>query len=204
MTLTKALFNDNKIALKMAESTISKPALFSFTPPWVIELENVSHVQRSQAQVSELPVISTGMSVKQFQYDNVAPAPWTWQISGYIPGNSALEQTNLFCPIVQMNVDFLRKAYEWGSRIVFKDTDNRIYKNCVIESLAIETKAEARNKRPFTMTLKQIVELSALNSLLSNVEQKATPGGSVVPMDTTITESVTKDSTLYTMIFGRM
>ena len=192
MNFLSAIIQDNKIARKMAESTISKPVLMSLAPPWVIALENVTHTQSSQAEVSELPVISTGMSVKQFQYDNVAPSPWSWQITGYIPGNPAIEQTNLFCPIVQMNTDFLRKAYELGSRVIFKDTDNRIYQNCVIQSLAIETKADARNRRPFTMTLKQIVEITALDSLVSSVASKATPTGGAVAMDTTITTSAGK------------
>lgn len=188
MELIKAIIAGQASALKMAESMISQPILISQEKPvWVIALNHVTHVQSGQAQVSELPMIVSGKGVKQYQYDNVAPSPWTWQISGYIPGNSALEPTNLFTPIVQMNVDFLKKAYENGSRITFKDVDCRIYDNCVIESLSIESKSDAKNQRPFTMTLKQIIEITGESADIDVVEQSATPEEEQ-KLDNTVTE----------------
>ena len=197
MTLYKALVSGVAAAANMVRSVWTKPAIF-FTsrPGLVIYLDNVTHTQSAQAQVSEFPVIVSGKNVKQFQYDNVAPSPWTWQITGYIPGDSNIEQTSSYTPIVTANTEYLKWAFERGERLIFKDVDNRTYKNCVIESLTIETKAEVKNKRPFSMTLKQIVEISGNTSTLSVVQENATPTTEQT-MDSVVTTPVSINSMEY-------
>lgn len=197
MDFAKALLMGRAAAQNMARSLWTQPAIFfSSRPGLVIYFDNVTHSQSAQAQVSEFPVIVSGKNVKQFQYDNVAPSPWTWQITGYIPGDSNIEQTSDYTPIVTANVEYLKKAFESGERLIFKDVDNRTYKNCVIEALTIETKAEVKNKRPFSMTLKQIVEISGNTSVLSIVEENSTPEGKLT-MDNTVTTSISLNSQTY-------
>jgi hypothetical protein len=197
MKFAKALLMHKAAAQNMARSLWTQPAVFFTTRPGlVIYLDNVTHIQSAQAQVSEFPVIVSGKNVKQFQYDNVAPSPWTWQITGYIPGNSSIEQTSDYTPIVTANTEYLKHAFETGERLIFKDVDNRTYKNCVIESLSIETKAEVKNKRPFSMTLKQIVEISGNTSTLSIVQENSTPVGEQT-MDNVVTTPVSVNSIGY-------
>lgn len=170
MELSYALKLGSKRAVEMVKSVIQNPMLISKSPAWAISLEVEAITQTGQAEVSERAVIVPGSGVKSYLNDNVAPGAWTWQMSGWIPGDPLAEPTNLFTPIVMMNVFFLRKAYKNGSRIIFKDVDQMIYKNCVIQSLSIDTKSECKNKKPFSMTLKEIVELKATISDKTDLE----------------------------------
>lgn len=170
MELSYALKLGSQRAVEMVKSAIQNPMLISTSPKWAISLEVETITQTGEAEVSERAVIVPGSGVKSYLNDNVAPGAWTWQMSGWIPGDPLLEPTNLFTPVVMMNVFFLRKAFRNGSRIIFKDTDQMVYKNCVIQSLSIDTKGDCRNKRPFTMTLKEIVELKATISDKTDLE----------------------------------
>ena len=166
--------------LDMVKSLIDNPMLISLSPGWGISLEVEQYSQNGNAEVSQLPVIAAGSDTKQFLYDNVAPHGWTWQLSGHIPGQPLIEMTNLFTPIVQMNTDFLRKAYKNGSRCVFKDVDQQIYTNVVIQDLTIDMRADEKNKRPFTMTLVEIVEIKAELADLTETEKNSIPNGDTI------------------------
>lgn len=170
MELSYALKQGSKKAIELVKSVIQNPMLISKSPSWAIPLEVETITQTGQAEVSERAVIVPGSGVKSFLNDNVAPGAWTWQMSGWIPGDPLEESTSLFTPVVTMNVSFLRKAYKNGSRIMFKDVDQMIYKNCVIQSLSIDTKSECKNKKPFSMTVKEIVELKATISDKTDLE----------------------------------
>lgn len=170
MELSYALKLGSKRAVEMVKSVIQNPMLISKSPAWAISLEVETIMQTGQAEVSERAVIVPGSGVKSYLNDNVAPGAWTWQMSGWIPGDPLAEPTNLYTPVVMMNVCYLRKAYKNGSRIIFKDVDQMIYKNCVIQSLSIDTKSECKNKKPFSMTIKEIVELKATISDKTDLE----------------------------------
>lgn len=170
MELSYALKLGSQRAIELVKSTIQNPMLISISPAWSISLEVETITQTGQADVSKRAVIVPGSGVKSYLNDNVSPEAWSWQMSGWIPGNPLAEPTNLFTPVVTMNVFFLKKAFRNGSRIIFKDVDQMIYKNCVIEALSIDTKSDCRNKKPFSMTLKEIVELKATISDKTDLE----------------------------------
>ena len=195
MKLSVLLNQGNTAALELVKSAITNPVVISTNPSWAIPLELTQNVQSGQAEVTELPIITTDSESKQVQNDTVAPHPWTWQLAGYIPGNSQIEMTNVFCPILMKNIDFLRNAYENGSRVIYKDADQHIYTNCVIQSLTIENKSDAKNKRPFSMVLKQIKEIKTELANLTEAQKNATPAGSE-DKGNVVTEEVEKDITL--------
>ena len=134
MLLSKAIVRGVATALNMAKSLLDNPAIVSLSPSWAISLEVETYSKRSSAEVSQRPVIVPGTGVKQYLNDNVAPAPNEWHLSGYIPGNPLIEQTCIFTPVVMANLQFLWRAYELGSRIIYKDTDQRIYTEVVMKT----------------------------------------------------------------------
>lgn len=188
MLLTRAIVRGIPSALVMAKSLIENPAIVSQTPPWSISLEVESYSKRGSAEVSQRPVIVPGTGVKQYLNDNVAPSPKEWNLSGYIPGDNLVEQTCLFTPIVRANVDFLWLAFDLGSRIIFKDQDQRPY-TCVIESLEVSPNKECKNKMPFSMTLKEIKTIESTITELSEEQKNALPAKEDVGMGTTGTTS---------------
>lgn len=172
MELTKAIINGSVAAAKIALSLLSLPRLISLTPPWTIALETENLRQHGEAKVAENVLISAvgvGAS-KSYISDNVAPGPYTWHLDGYIPGNTLLEPSNLFTPVVRMNTALLREAFKLGTILTFKDSDNNIYPNVVIQSLDIDTRAECKNKQPFSMVLK---EINVLSGVFGDVVQNA-------------------------------
>lgn len=196
MQLSQLVIKGNSKALNMVKSLIDNPMIISLDPPWAVSLEVEKHVQSGNADVSERPVIIPGKTSKTFLYDNVSPSSWSWQLSGYIPGNEQIEKTNLFTPIVQLNADLIRKAFKNGSIIIFKDTDQRTYTHCVIAALSVDTRADVRNKIPFSMTIREITELNSNKVDYNETEQKATPSGSIEDVGTTSTEKIRSTSTL--------
>lgn len=189
MLLTRAVVRGIPSALNMVKSLIENPAIVSQTPPWSISLETETYTKSGSAEVSQRPVIVPGTGVKQFLNDNVAPSPKEWHLSGYIPGDDLVEQTCIFTPIVRANVDFLWLAFDLGSRIIFKDQDQRIYKNCVIASLEISPNKECKNKMPFSMTLKEIKTIESTITELTEIEKNALPAKEDINMGTTGTTS---------------
>jgi hypothetical protein len=190
MLLTRAVVRGVPSALNMAKSLLNNPAIVSQTPPWAISLEAESHSKRGSAEVSQRPVIVPGTGVKQFLNDNVATSPKEWHLSGYIPGDNLIEQTCLFTPIVRANVDFLWLAYELGSRIIFKDTDQRVYTNCVIAELETNYTKECKNKMPFSMTIREIKTIESSMAELTEAQKNALPSGEDVNIGTTGTTNI--------------
>lgn len=162
-TLTDKILQGNKAAWAEVKTLLSTPVLINpgfgyyenqTRHPFAIPLETESHTQSMSAEVSESLVICKDQ--KKNMADNIAPGSWSWSLSGYIPGSSLLEPTNLYTPIVKLQTDLLKMAMEKGYMLIFKDIDNTIYRRVVIQSLDIETQADCKNKTPFSMTLKQI------------------------------------------------
>lgn len=172
-------------ALELVKSMLNTPTLinpgFGYYPnqtkfPFAIPLETESHQQSGQSEVSHSLVITK--SNKKNISDNVAPSAWTWQLSGYIPGSS-IEVTNLFTPIVKLNTDLIKMAWEKGYLLVYKDIDAHIYTDVVIQSLTISTQADCRNKTPFSMTLTQINNLDLLGDLTDAAANAVPAAGGV-------------------------
>lgn len=190
MELKRAILNGNADALEMVKSLLDNPMLVCLNPPFAISLEVESHEKQGEAEVSQFPVIVQGKQQKQYLADNIAPMPLSWTMSGYIPGNSGIETRNIFTPIVQLNTDFLWQAYKRGSRIIFKDLDQHLYMNCAISAFSTSWRSDCKNKRPFSMTLCEIVEIDAATSVLSETEQVSQASDAVKSTGTTATETV--------------
>lgn len=171
---TRKIITGNAQALMYAKSLLTDPMLtvkiggVSFPIP--LEVETCQ--QNGNAAVSEqLVVTSEG---KKFITDNVAPGPWTWTIAGYISGVDPIEPSSYFKPTVQFLCDIIRKAFKNGVSAIYKDIDCCLYNNVVIEDLTLEHRSDCKNKRPFSMTLKQIEVLSSVDGLLSRLESLST------------------------------
>lgn len=203
MQLTKAIIeSSSSSALQMVKTLLDNPMIISLTAPqFGFPLEVETYDKGGQAEVSQRPVIVPGKGVKKILNDNVAPQPVTWQLSGYIPGSPLIEKTCLFTPIVMANLVFLWIAYERGARLVYKDMDQRVYTNCVIESLHTGNVKDCKNKMPFSMTLKQIVTIDASEAELTETEQNAQPEGSPESLGTQSTKKV-QDGDLYEPLGG--
>lgn len=178
MELSLAILSRSARAIAMAKSIAAMPALVFTNPPMFIPLELETYSKDGAAEVASNPVIVTGKTgdVKKEITDNVAPKPWSWTLSGYIPGITALEQTNLFTPFVRFNTDMISFAFEEGMRLTYKDKDCKFYKNqVIIENLSIGMQADCANKTPFTMTLRQIVTIDMSETVLDKIQQMAQP-----------------------------
>lgn len=195
---------DNR-ALQIIKSLLNNPMIVSTSPPWAISLEVTSYSKKSDAEVSQYPVIVPTTGVKQFLGDNVAPHPKEWNLSGYIHGEPMIELTSTFTPIVDLNAILLWQAYEKGQRVIFKDMDNIPYLNCVISSLEIHYEKDCANKRPFTMTLKEIKTLEMSLATLTDTEAAGTvaagsAGGAAADMGTTAASSANENSIAWNML----
>ena len=190
MLLERAVVRGIPSALNMVKSLLENPMIVSQTPPWAISLEVESYSKRGSAEVSQRPVIVPGTGVKQYLNDNVAPSPTEWHLSGYIPGDDLIEQTCVFTPIVRANVDFLWLAFNLGSRIIFKDSDQRIYTNCVISELETNYTKDCKNKMPFSMTIREIKTIEASIAELTEAEKNALPAKEDVSMGTSGTTEI--------------
>lgn len=178
-TLSKKVIQGDSKALNLVKSLLDNPMLISTNPPFAFSLDVESYSKDGQAEVSQKPVIVPGTGVKQFLNDNVAPQPLSWSLGGYISGSDRFEKTCVFTPVVDFNVDMLWLAFSLGSRIMYKDMNQQLYTNCVIENLSIQYQKEVKNKRPFSMTLREIKEIKATVSTLTEEEKNALPKGEV-------------------------
>ena len=191
MLLTRAIVQGVPSALKMAKTLAENPMIISLTPPqFGISLEVETYSKRGTAEVSQRPVIVPGTGVKQFLNDNVAPQPLEWSMAGYIPGDTLIEKTNIFTPVVMANTEFLWLAFSKGARLVFKDMDQRVYTNCVIASLETGNKNDCKNKMPFTMTLREILTIEAAEAELTETEKNSLPDGEDKDMGAAATKDV--------------
>lgn len=180
--LSQLVVNGNSTALNLVKTLLDSPMLInpsitkdglSQGAPFAIPLETETHQQTGNAEVSESLVITA--EGKRNVADNVAPGAWTWNLSGYIPGNDALEITNLYTPFVALNSWLIRNAFQNGYVLIYKDIDAQIYRRVVIKSLTISTKADCRNKTPFSMTLKEINVIDDFMADATKSEKAAQP-----------------------------
>lgn len=185
MNFAQSIVSGNPTALNMAKTLLSNPMLVSLSPPWAISLEVESYEKRGEAEVSQFPIIVPENDTKSYVSDNISPMPLSWQMSGYIPGNPFIERRNIFTPIVQLNADFLWAAFKRGSRLIFKDLDQQLYTTCVMSSFSTPYQADCKNKRPFTMTLNEIVKIKSSSSLLDEVKEAAQIDGAEEKLGTT-------------------
>lgn len=205
MTLTDGIIKKSAAAIKLADGLITDPAIMSVdeAPYFYIPLEVDTCEQTGQAEVAESLIISTGKSANKKQYvaDNVAPGPWQWELSGHIPGNPAVELTNLFTPIVYFNTQLIKIAFREGMRLRFKDIDCQFYNDVVIERLSIASEPDCKNKRPFQMTLREINVVTAEENTMSAEEVSAkvktgNAGGAAADGGVTNSKAGGTDSTL--------
>ena len=174
MQLGAAIVAGDNTALKMAKSLLDNPMIVSTgVIPWAISLEVESYSKQSNAEVAKYPVVTPGTGIKQYLSDNVSPEPLSWNLSGYIPGNIALEKTCLFTPILDLNCMLLWQAYREGARIMFKDMDNFPYLNCVISHLETYYQKDVKNKMGFKMTLQEIKVIDMSEAELTETEKNA-------------------------------
>lgn len=156
--ITRKITEGDAAALQMVKTALTTPTLINISldqgMPYALPLECETFEQSGSAQVSEsLLIIKNG---KKNITDNVAPGAWSWDISGYIPGNKLMEITNFYTPFVRLNTDIIQQWFEKGAVLKFKDMDNRIHNNVVIQNLRISHQKDCANAAPFTMTLKEI------------------------------------------------
>lgn len=175
--LSQLVVNGNPTALSLVKTLLNSPMLINLGitkegltqgAPFAIPLETQTHQQTGTAEVSESLVITA--SGKKNIADNVAPGSWSWSFAGFIPGNAALEPTNLYTPYVMLNSWLIRNAFQKGYVLIFKDIDAQLYRRVVIKSLTIKMEADCRNKTPFSMTLK---EINVMDDLLSQMTESA-------------------------------
>lgn len=171
---TRKIITGNPQALMYAKSLLTDPMLTvkigGATFPITLEVETC--LQNGNAAVSEQLVVTN--EGKKYITDNVAPGSWSWTLSGYISGVDPLEPSSFFKPTVQFLCDIIRKAFKNGVSAIYKDIDCCLYNNVVIEDLTLEHRSDCKNKRPFSMVLKQIEVLSSVDGILSRLESLST------------------------------
>lgn len=161
---------------------------------FAVPLQIETHQQNCQAEVSNNIVISRQNKVSVS--DNVAPGPYTWELSGYIPGlpNKA-EYTNKWTPTVKLNTDILRYWHKRGSILSYKDIDGAIYKKVAIKSLSISFQKDCQNMTPVKLTLQEINVMDdalaeASQSIVSSTPLAGTKLGKAIETGSTICKKV--------------
>jgi hypothetical protein len=126
-------------------------------------------------------------------------------LSGYIPGNIALEKTCLFTPILDLNCMLLWQAYREGARIMYKDMDNFPYLNCVISHLETYYQKDVKNKKGFKMTLQEIKVIDMSEAELTETEKNANAdvAGGASDMGSTAASKVGKSELMKLLQGGR-
>lgn len=208
---SQSIINGKASALKMAKTMLTTPTLVytgeydkGVTAPFAIPLEVETHQQEGAAEVSESLVIAKNQKITVA--DNVAPGSWSWQLSGYIPGISALEPTNFFTPFVTLFTELLKTAFKRGYVMIYKDIDAKIYRRVVIKSLSISEKSDCRNKKPFSMMLKEINVMDDILASATEAASKAIPGigsslGSAISLGCTMSTTIAVDAMTATLGF---
>jgi len=206
MQLGAAIVAGDNTALKMAKSLLDNPMIVSTgVIPWAISLEVENYSKQSNAEVAKYPVVVPGTGIKQYLSDNVSPEPLSWNLSGYIPGNIALEKTCLFTPILDLNCMLLWQAYREGARIMYKDMDNFPYLNCVISHLETYYQKDVKNKMGFKMTLQEIKVIDMNEAEMTETEKNADAdvAGGASDMGSTAASKVGKSELMKLLQGGR-
>lgn len=170
--LTLKIIEGSRAALSLAKTCISTPTLINKDPTQgpiaAIPLEVETDQKSAQAEVSESLVISN--DAKTYISDNIAPGSKSWNLSGYITGNKATDQTTFFQPSIKLNNDILWQWFERGAVLIYKDGNAQIYDTIVIKSLQTGQQKDAANAIPFSMTLKEInVMETGLSGLIGGI-----------------------------------
>ena len=172
------IIQGSQSAIRSAQTLITTPTLI-FIPDegagskgWAVPLEVEQHQQNINIEVSENPVITQDRKINVM--DNIAPGSWEWNLIGYIGGIPDIELTNIYTPFVTLQTNYLKMAAEKGYLLKFKDSDCHLYENCIIKQLTISEQKDAKNKKPFSLVLKQINVIDPANAELSESEQFAT------------------------------
>lgn len=199
-TLTQKIINGNGIAKSLVKNILESPTLINTDitqgTPYAIPLEIETHQQNCSAEVSNSLIISKQNKVNVA--DNIAPGPYTWELSGYIPGSAnAMEYTNYWTPSVQMNTDILRLWNKRGAILSYKDIDGAIYKRVAIKSLSISIQKDCRNKTPVKLTLQEINVMENTLADFTNLLANSTPAagtlnGAVAAAGSTLCTAVAK------------
>lgn len=195
--LIQKITQGDAVALSLVKTALTTPTLINTDitqgTPYALPLECESYRQSSTAQVSEsLVIIKNG---KTNVTDNVAPGAWSWEMSGFIPGDKLLEPTNYFTPFVRLNTDIVKQWYKSGAVLQFKDMDAQLHKRVVIQNLTIAHEKDCLNMAPFSMTLKEInvMEDNPITSILDalNSPKAGTKLGAVAKVGVIMTAAVT-------------
>jgi hypothetical protein len=194
MEITQSLIRGSQVALNLAKTMLTLPMLMNIDVTqgglFAIPLETETHVQHIASEVSTSLLI-TKLGKKNVS-DNIAPGAWGWTLTGYIPGITDLEPTSYYTPFVKLYRDFIRRAAANGYILMFKDIDNNIYRRVAIASLSIDTKADCKNKTPFSMELVEINVLDnngGLSEIVSNaISQVGTLMGSALNVGATVAQ----------------
>lgn len=198
MVLALGIIQGSVQALSLVKSLLEMPRLISETPKFNIPLEADTFSKDSTAEVNESLIITTGdKSQKKYVTDNVAPSPWVWELSGYIPGSALLEMTTLYHPILKHNVEMLEQAYRDGSVLTFRDNNQKKW-DVVIQHMHLDLKADCQNKQPFSMTLKEVV-VAETDSVTADLSVSKIAEGSAIGDTENMgqTGAAVKESLLY-------
>ena len=170
--LTRKIISDNKAVINMVKTLTSTPALIntdlSQGAKFAIQLEVETNQMSAQAEVSESLLIS--QDTKKYISDNVAPGSRTWNLSGYLAGNKALEPTNYYKPIMRLNTDMLWNWFINGAVLIYFDGNARIYNQVVIKSLQTSQQKDAADAVAFQITLKEINVMEISDVVLDNLD----------------------------------
>lgn len=156
--ITKAIIEGNLLAIRLAKSYNTTPALINTDASqgavFSIQLLCETNQKSAAAEVSESLVICSDS--KKNVTDNVAPGSKSWHLTGYIQSTPGIESTNYFTPLLKYYVSILWEWFEKGAVLLFKDGDSKIYDRVVIKDLQTSQQKDAQNAVPFSITLKEI------------------------------------------------
>lgn len=180
--LTFQLIRGNLVAQRFIKSLTTNPSIILNKAPFYIPLEVETCTQGSEAEVSENLVVTA--DGKKYLTDNIAPGPWTWTISGYIPGFTVGEITNLYTPGLKYHTAMIKKIYREGRLFTFRDPDCETFDNVIIQSLNIDTAGDTKNKKPFQAVLKQVEILNASDAQVTDLEAISAPAAGTADGET--------------------
>ena len=109
-------------------------------------------------------LIMAAQGDKKWVTDNVAPQPFSWQISGYITAYP-IEVSALVGISTLVQKNRLIKMRDSTSVLSFRDMDSQIH-NVVMPKLEFAPTGEVMNGIPITMTLQQVIGLTTVGETM--------------------------------------
>lgn len=184
---------NNPAGKTAAESFTTNPTLTNPNDDsFFIELFVENHEQTASAEVSESLIISTSTDSKKYISDSVAPGPWEWSLEAYIKADEAELIAGCYQSL-KTKIERLKKVYEDGTRLTYKDIDCSEYEDVVIQQLSISFDSENANVRKVSLQLKKINIQEAESSDLTVDEYNATPASGTSDGETQESGLVTED-----------